>query len=88
MILWRCCASDEVYRTSSDKQSNLFSLAFKFLLVGENYKMEVSSESPQNNPEGTELPQGDEIWCVSFIFFFITNFCDVPKVVFIPTQSL
>ena len=54
-----------------DKQSNLFSPAFKFLLVGENHKVEVSSESPQNNPEGTEMPQGDEIWCVSFIYLFI-----------------
>ena len=71
------------------QQSNLFSPSFKSSLVGENYKMEIWSELPQNNPEGTEVTQRDKKYGVQALFiYFKTNFYDIPKVVFIPTQSL
>ena len=51
--------------------------------------MEISSESPQNDPEGTGITQGDSKYDEQTLFMYsITNFYDVQKIVFIPIQSL
>ena len=41
----------------------------------------VTSESPQNDPEGTEMTQGDSKYGEQDLFmYFITNFYDIQKV--------
>ena len=51
--------------------------------------MKISSESPQNNPEGTGITQGDKKYGKQALFMYLmANFYDILKVVFIPIQSL
>ena len=59
----------------------LFSPAFKFPLVGGNYKMEISSESPQNDPAGKYRndTRNQQIWWASFIYVFNNKFLRYPE---------
>ena len=50
--------------------------------------MEILSESPHNDREGTEMTQRDSKYDEQALFmYFITNFYDIQKVVFIRIQS-
>ena len=64
-------------------------------LVVELSKMKISCESPQNEPEGTGIIQGDNKYGEqALLMYFMANFYDILKVVFIyefvliPIQSL
>ena len=47
-----------------------------------------SSESPQNDPDGTKMTQEDSKYGEHALFmYFITNFYDILKVLFIPIQN-
>ena len=56
--------------------------------MGGNYKLEISSELPQNNPEGTEMTrEGNRYGEQALFMYFIINFYDILKVVFISGLS-